>query len=136
MLVADTELLFALSPRDPKHRHALRALEAAREVVIPDVALLEFQVVLRSRGAPPSRVRLALLALREILDEKGVRGVKTLSLELLALQCDLEERHGLSFFDSLIAAAALSLRAAVLSDDEDFDRVEGLERVPLTSFTG
>jgi len=135
-LVADTELLFALSPRDPKHRYALRALEAAREVVIPDVALLEFQVVLRSRGAPPSRVRLALLALREILDEKGVRGVKTLSLELLALQCDLEERHGLSFFDSLIAAAALSLRAAVLSDDEDFDRVEGLERVPLTSSTG
>ena len=130
MLVADTELLFALS------RHALRALEAARGVVVPDVALLEFQAVSRSRGATPSRVRLALLALREILEEKGVEEVETLSLELLALQCDLEERHGLSFFDSLIAAAALKLRDAVLSDDDDFDGVEGLERVPLTPFTG
>ena len=59
-----------------------------------------------------------------------------LDLGLLALHCDLEERYGLSFFDSLIAAAALKLKAALLSDDEDFDRVEGLERVSLTSLSG
>ena len=47
MPVADTELLFALNPRDRKHKHALKALNM-KGLRIPDTALLEFQAVLRS----------------------------------------------------------------------------------------
>lgn len=45
----DTEVLFALSPTDRKHEKALKALKI-KGLKIPDTVLLEFQVVLRSRG--------------------------------------------------------------------------------------
>jgi predicted nucleic acid-binding protein len=134
--VADTELIFALSPKDPKHRDALRALREVPGLVVPDVAVLEFQAVLRSRGRAPSEVRKALLALREALARHGVEEACTLSAALLARQCELEERYGLSYFDSLVAASALALDGQVVSDDRAFDRVLGLKRLPLSSRKG
>jgi predicted nucleic acid-binding protein len=128
--VADTEILFALSPRDPKHARAMGLLHGP-DVVVPDVVLLEFQLVLRARGLGPGRVRTAMLALREALDRCGVREVKMLDSRTLALQCELEEKYELSYFDSLVAAAALVLDRKVISSDKAFDRVPGLERVPL-----
>ena len=51
MPVADTELLFLLNPRDPRHKLALRIIEELRGgLYVPDTALLEFEVTLRSRG--------------------------------------------------------------------------------------
>jgi len=133
MPVADTELLFALSPRDPKHEHALRALSEIPGLVVPDTALLEFQVVLRERGRKPSQVRAALLVLRQVLSSYGVGEARTLSVGLLVQQCAIEEAYGLSYFDGLIAASALAVDKRVVSDDRAFDRVPSLERIPLSS---
>lgn len=135
MPAADTELIFALNPRDPKHGDALRKLGEVPGLVVPDTALLEFQAVLRSRGRTPSQVRAALLALRQILSQHGVEEASTLSTRLLIDQCELEERYGLSCFDSLLAASALALDRRIVSDDRAFDRVPGLERVPLSHTT-
>ena len=132
MPVADTELLFALSPRDPKHEHALHAMSEVQGLVVPDTALLEFQAVLRARGRTPSQVRAALLALRQVLSSYGVREACTLSVGLLVRQCIIEEAYGLSYFDSFIAASALALDKRVVSDDRAFDRLPGLERIPLS----
>ncbi|MEM2849950.1 MAG: PIN domain-containing protein [Candidatus Bathyarchaeia archaeon] len=76
---------------------------------------------------------MAVLALHEALTRSGVKEVKTLSLSLLVLQSELEDRYGLSYFDSLIAASALTLDRQVISDDEAFDRVPNLKRIPLSS---
>ncbi|MEM1570000.1 MAG: PIN domain-containing protein [Candidatus Bathyarchaeia archaeon] len=133
MPVADTELLFALNPRDYRHKQAMRLLKELSGLMVPDTAVLEFQAVLRARGRNPSQVKMALLALHEALTRSGVKEVKTLSLSLLALQSELEDRYGLSYFDSLIAASALALDRQVVSDDEAFDRVPNLKRIPLSS---
>jgi predicted nucleic acid-binding protein len=61
-----------------------------------------------------------------------VKEVKTVSTSLLALQSEIEAGYGLSYFDSLIAASALTLDHRVVSDDEAFDRIPDFERVPIT----
>ncbi|MFQ5710463.1 MAG: PIN domain-containing protein [Candidatus Geothermarchaeales archaeon] len=132
MPVVDTEILFALSPKDPKHRRAIKLLREREDLQAPDTAIAEFQIVLRARGRSPSQVRRALLALHETLIRHQVKEVKTISTSLLALQCDLEEKYRLSYFDSLIAASALSLDHEVISDDQAFDRVLDLKRMPLS----
>ena len=132
MPAADTEVLFALNPRDPKHPHALERLRELDGVIVPDASALEFQAVLRGRGRGVGQIRDALLALHEALRRMGVKEEGAMSLALLALQCELEERHGLTYFDSLIAASALALDSRVISDDEAFDRVPNLERIPLS----
>lgn len=133
MPVADTDFLFALNPRDRKHQHAMRLLKETSDLTVPDTAALEFQIVLRARGRSPSQVKMALLALHEALTRSNVEEEKTVSITLLALQSELEERYGLSYFDSLIAASALALDRQVISDDEAFETVPNLQRVPLSS---
>lgn len=133
MPVADTELLFAMNPRDRKHKDAINLLKEVNGLVVPDTAILEFQIVLRARGRSPSQVRIALLALHEALTQNNVKEVKTLSVSLLAFQSELEERYRLSYFDSLIAASALTLDRQVVSDDEAFDRIPNIKRVPIKS---
>jgi len=118
MPVADTDLLFAINPRDHKHKHAMRLLKEVSGLIVPDTATLEFQVVLRARGRSPSQVRMALLALHEALTQNNVKEVKTLSTSLLAFQSELEERYRMSYFDSLIAASTLTLDRQVVSDTE------------------
>ena len=133
MPVADTEFLFALNPRDRKHQHAMRLLKEISELMVPDTAALEFQVVLRARGRNLSQVKMALLALHEALTRSNVEEAKTVSTSLLAFQSELEERYGLSYFDSLIAASALTLDRQVISDDDAFERAPNLKRIPLSS---
>ncbi|RJS82796.1 type II toxin-antitoxin system VapC family toxin [Candidatus Bathyarchaeota archaeon] len=133
MPVADTELLFAMNPRDRKHKDAINLLKEVNGLVVPDTAILEFQIVLRARGRSPSQVRIALLALHEALTQNNVKEVKTLSVSLLAFQSELEEKYRLSYFDSLIAASALTLDRQVVSDDEAFDRIPNIKRVPIKS---
>ncbi|MDH5267924.1 MAG: PIN domain-containing protein [Candidatus Bathyarchaeota archaeon] len=132
MPVADTEFLFALNPKDHKHQYAIRLLKEISDLMVPDTAALEFQVVLRARGRNLSQVKMALLALHEALTRSNVEEAKTVSLSLLAFQSELEERYGLSYFDSLIAASALTLDRQVISDDDAFERVPNLKRIPLS----
>jgi len=132
MPVADTEVLFALSPKDPKHQDAVRILKETGSLMVPDAAVFEVQTVLRARGTLPPETKVALLAIHEALRRSHIEEVNTMDTRLLALQCELEDRHGLSYFDSLIAASSLVLDRQVVSDDEAFDRVPDLKRIPLS----
>jgi len=132
VLAVDTEALFALNPKDSKHRYALKLFKEDANIVAPDTAILEFQSVLRARGRPPSQVKMALLSLHELLIQSKVKEEKTITASLLALQCELEENYGLSYFNSLVAASALTMGRRLVSDDEAFDRIPNIERIPLS----
>ncbi|HMF33984.1 MAG TPA: PIN domain-containing protein [Candidatus Lokiarchaeia archaeon] len=131
MPVADTEVLFALNPEDVKHDFAMDLLQGEIAIVVPDVAMLEFQTVLRGRGTSPTDTKKALIAVHEVLKRLNIAEVSTLNSDLLALQCDIEENYNLSYFDSLIATSALVWDNQIVSDDEEFDRVPTLQRIPL-----
>jgi len=130
MAVADTELLFALNPRDKKHAHALSCIERHR-ILVPDVALFEFQVVLRARGRSAVEVATAMTALKQIFVKYRMKEVNTIKAELFIRQAEIEERFSLTYFDSLIAAAALTLGDELISDDTAFDNVPGIKRIPI-----
>lgn len=132
----DTQVLFALNPRDRFHERTLKRLVELRErkleLYASDTAVLEFQAVLRSIDRKPEVVRRAMLALRSALEINGATEMRTLDTELLARQCEIEEKYGLSYFDSLIAASASKLNDGVLSDDDSFDRVPGILRTSVS----
>jgi predicted nucleic acid-binding protein len=100
-------------------------------LVFPDTAILEFQLVLRGRGHSPIDVKMAILAVQQILRNHNIPEVQTINTNLLALQSELEESYLLSYFDSLIAASALKLDSHIISDDEAFDRIPELKRTPI-----
>jgi predicted nucleic acid-binding protein len=132
MPVVDTDFLFALSPEDPKHGRVLKHLKKPTGLIAPDTAMLEFQIVLRNRKREVGKVKIAMLALHEVLSRHGVREARTLTSDLLVLQCELEEKYELSYFDSLVAASALVLDHKIISDDKAFDRIPDLKRIPLS----
>lgn len=132
MPVVDTDFLFALNPKDRKHQHAMKLIDTLSNLIVPDSAVIEYQAVLRVRGRSLSQTKLALLALHEALARSKVREAKTIGTSLLAFRAELEEKYGLSFFDSLIAASALALDRELVSDDEAFDRVPDLKRKPIS----
>lgn len=134
MPVADTELLFALNPNDRKHKAALKAF-TTNHLRVPDTAILEFQVVLRARGKKAGEVALAVQALKYILEGKRVEEAHIIDTYLIIRQAEIEEKYGLSYFDSLIAASSLKLDGIVVSDDKAFDRVPNLKRIPITPET-
>lgn len=130
MPVADTELLFALNPNDKKHSKALKVL-SIKGLKVPDTALFEFQAVLRARGRKAGEVALAMEALKQIFESRKIKEVSTINTDLFIKQAEIEEKYGLSYFDSMIAASALAIDSSVVSDDVAFDRVPGLKRIPL-----
>ncbi len=130
MPVADTELLFALNPLDKKHGEAMKSL-SLKGLKIPDTAIFEFQIVLRARGRNTKEIASAMTAIKQIFESRKLKEVCTMKSNLFIRQAEIEEKQGLSYFDSLIAASALAVDSAILSDDSAFDRVQGLKRIPL-----
>lgn len=131
MPVVDTEFLFALNPKDKRHAKALEML-SMENLKVPDTALFEFQAVLRARGRNAREITRAMRALKYIFGKK-IKEVQTISIDLFILQAEIEEKYGLSYFDSLIAASALSVDGVVISNDRDFDRIDELKRVSLSN---
>ena len=136
MPVLDTEVLFGLNPKDRRHKAALAKLKDLREkskkIMAPDAAVSEFQIVLRGRGMRGAVVRTTMLALHGALQLNGVEEIKTIDSSLLAAQSGIEEMYRLSYFDSLMAASALSLDGEIVSDDQIFDLIREIKRTNLT----
>jgi len=134
--VLDTEVLFALNPRDRKHNATIKVLSELRkkdkEILVPDTAIFEFQIVLRSIGKEALTVKAIILALRRAIEINGGREVSTMDSDLIMRQCEIEEKYGLTYFDSLIAASVLKLDNEIVSDDKAFDKISGIRRIPLS----
>ncbi|RZN42973.1 MAG: type II toxin-antitoxin system VapC family toxin [Methanophagales archaeon ANME-1-THS] len=72
-----------------------------------------------------------MAAIKQISESRKLKEVRTMKSDLFIRQAEIEEKAGLSYFDSLIAASALAVDGALFSDDSAFDRVQGLKRIPL-----
>lgn len=128
MPVVDTEVIFALNPRDPKHNFTINLLKTSKNLFAPDTALLEFEIVLRSCGRTDEEIMDALLSIDGIFRKYGVREVKTIGSDLLILHVEISKNYGLIFFDSLIAASASKIDKTIVSDDQAFDKIPDLKK--------
>ena len=131
MPVLDTIVLFGTADSNDEHHE--RAKTHLRRVSEPEVylgtfALMEFDIVMKSRGLTfEDRMEKHALLLRDYpkLDQK-VAGVTPATMYLASR---LEVDAKLEYFDAGVAAEALQLDGAVISTDRAFDRVEGLKRL-------
>ena len=98
---------------------------------VPDTALLEFRIVLRARGRSSKEIASAMTALKYVFESYRIKEASTISTKLFIKQAELEEKYGLSYFDSLIASSALLLDKIIVSDDKAFDKIPKLKRIPL-----
>ena len=131
MPVLDTVVLFAASDEDSGlHNRALGYLEQLEEknMFIACFALLEFDIVLKSRGFTfEERMERHALLLRDF--PKVGEKVLSLNPSTLYLTAKLEKELGLEYFDAGVAAEALQHDGIVVSTDAMFDRVSALTRV-------
>jgi len=130
MPVIDTVVLFAAADsKDPRHEKAYIYLEKLSEnnYIISCLALLEFDIVLKSRGLPPEdrMEKLALLMADYPQIKEKTGRITPLTLYLLA---KLEMEYNLDYFDAGVAAEALQHDGIIISTDRAFDKVPNIER--------
>ena len=130
MPLLDTVVLFGTADSsDRHHEHASKHLRriSAPETYLGTFALLEFDIVMKSRGLSfEDRMEKHASLLRDY-QELEVK-VAALSPAVLYLASRLEKETDLEYFDAGVAAEAIQLDGEVVSTDRAFDRVQGLRR--------
>jgi predicted nucleic acid-binding protein len=129
--VLDTVVIFGAADSNDKHHerskwHLQRITKP--EVYLGTFALLEFDIVMKSRGfSVEERMEKHALLLRDYPDLGGkMAGVSPATLYLAS---KLEGEAELEYFDAGVAAEALQLDGTIVSTDRTFDRVQGLTRI-------
>ncbi|MFQ6074547.1 MAG: type II toxin-antitoxin system VapC family toxin [Candidatus Bathyarchaeia archaeon] len=127
----DTVVLSAAGDdEDKRHEKALAHLGQLKErhAYIACFALIEFNVVLKSRGFNfDERMERHALLLRDF--PEASEKVLPLNPSTLYLTAKLEKELGMEYFDAGVAAEALQHDGLVVSTDAVFDRVSGLSRI-------
>ncbi len=128
MPLIELDILMAFINRsDRYHEVASRIMEAAisdRDIYLSSEALVEMSLIYRSRSMESELEE----DMRLLLSMFNGRTVRLTPLEAMRA-VRIRREYGLSFFDSLHAALALSLDSTIISLDEAYDGVEGLRRV-------
>jgi predicted nucleic acid-binding protein len=123
-LIETDTILAAASPTDKHHGTALRVLRGARPLLLSPYSLVELDLLISS-----SRFRVVLpdfyWALENLLAYYSV-GILQPQPRHLSKALALRAEYGLSYFDSLHAAVALSTGATLVSFDRRYAGVRGL----------
>ncbi len=123
----DTQVLFAFNPKDKHHGRAIGLLKEIqtgkiRDVYVTDVVLLEFVVVMKSKGYSNNQIKKALLAVQRILVQYGIAYKKTLNTSVFIDALSFIDQ-GVSFFDALLAASIKSVDNIIISSDKIYEKI-------------
>ncbi len=129
MPIIELDLLIALVNREDKlHEVASKLFEAAVQgkigrMTIAASALMEYELVLRSRGYSEEDIAADIRALTNIrnVDEAP------LNSQVMIAAIDLRKRYQLSYFDSLHAATAIQQDGTIISTDKAYMRISELK---------
>ncbi len=128
MPLIEMDILLAFINRlDRHHEIASGVIEVAvtdESYYLSSVALIEMSLIYRSR----SLESVLEEDLRLLLSLFNGRTTQLTPLEAMR-SVWIRRKHGLSFFDSLHAASAMSLDSTIVSFDETYDVVDGLRRI-------
>ncbi|RLG44827.1 MAG: hypothetical protein DRN90_08380 [Thermoproteota archaeon] len=128
-MMLENDVLFALlNKKDPNHEVARALFEKIMrreiEVEVSSAALLEMELIYKSRGREDQLER-------DVSAIAVIPGLRFLPAnpETVLTAVRLRRKFGLGFFDSHHAATALLTDGKILSFDEAYEEVEGIERV-------
>jgi len=132
MPVLDTMVLFgAADPEDIIHDQAkayLNKVTPTGEFWIPSFALIEFDLVLRSKGKDPKERMGTFLLFQKDYSEITSRCLSITSAILYHL-ARLENNYAIDYFDAGIVAQALALDGIVVTKDKAIKRIPEIETV-------
>lgn len=131
MAVIELDMLIGLvNSRDRLHRIASKFFDEVasgrlEKVYIASSAYLEYELVLRSRGLDLKTIY------RDIESFRNIRNIEEapLSSKVILKSIELRDRYGLTFFDSLHAATAITLDRVIISTDKAYSRIKELKHI-------
>jgi predicted nucleic acid-binding protein len=132
MPIVDTAVLFAAGDdTDRFHRGAVAVLrKLGGKVLLGGAALIEFDVVLKSRGfSPEARREETILLMLEF--PSTASSIHCLGPQTVYLAALYEEQFGLDYFDSMVAAEAAEHDSSIISSDREFEKIPGLRRISI-----
>jgi len=128
MPLIELDVLWAFINRSDRHHEiASGVIELAvtdESYYLSSVALIEMSLIYRSRSLE-SELEEDLRLLLSIFNGRTTRLTPLEAMRSVWIR----REYGLSFFDSLHAALAMSFDSTIVSFDEAYDEVEGLRRV-------
>lgn len=130
MLIETDVILAALNRRDPL-RPAATAVLGREGLVLSPYSLLEINLLVRTGKMKVKDMGAFASELGEFLRGRGV-SVLPDKPEYHGVARALEQKHRLSFFDSLHGAVARSEREEIISVDKAYDRIAGVKRLDPT----
>jgi PIN domain nuclease of toxin-antitoxin system len=129
--VLDTVILFAVADsKDQYHSSAINHMKNIRKknYRLSAFALLEFDVVLKSRGISfNDRMEKVALLINDF--PQVTRRMSSITPATIYLTARLEKELSMDYFDGGVASEALQSDGVVISTDRVFDRVPNLTRI-------
>jgi len=116
--IVDTVYLVAYLRRsDPLHAEAARILEGlGAERKVSQVALVELDLLMKSRGFTPSERAKTWMLLEALIPPEAVEPLRPKDLALASL---LEQERSMDYFDALIASQCILRGARPLTNDRE-----------------
>ncbi len=116
-----------ISPEDKYHNTAKRIFELIdsnelKGISIPSSAFLEYELVLKSQNIDSTDI------LKDILHFQSLNNISEIPLDsnMVVMAIKLREKYGLTYFDSLHCATALSSDGICIGTDQDFKQISAL----------
>jgi len=134
MPIVELDMLIAfVNPADKLHIYADKLFKAIadgklRNIRMSTSALLEYELVLRSRGYSEKDIREDLFAFKILVKEIPLTG------DVIIKASELREKYGLTYFDSLHAATAIVTDDLLISSDKDYEKVKDLKVIKPEEF--
>ena len=135
MPLVETDTLYAfLNRNDIYHKFANNFMTKINkgefEAKFSSVSLIEIQLIYKSK-----EIEYEFEA--DLVEFQRIKNIEWAPLNtascLTAIY--LRKKYNLSFFDSLHVGIAINFDRQIISQDSVYDKIKGLNRIPLTNFT-
>ena len=134
MPLIETDIIYAfLNKNDFYHDNANRIIKLINagelDVKISSISLIELQLIYKSK-------EIEYEFEMDLIDLQRINNIVWAPLDVASslTAIHLRKKYNLSFFDSLHVGIAINLDKQIISQDEVYDNIAGLKRIPLKSF--
>ena len=135
MPLVETDTFYAfLNRNDIYHKFANNFMSKINkgefEAKFSSVSLIEIQLIYKSK-----EIEYEFEA--DLVELQRIKNIEWAPLNTASsfTAIYLRKKYNLSFFDSLYVGIVINFDKQIISQDSEYDKIKGLNRIPLTSFT-
>ncbi len=121
-------ILSAICRGDPNHDLSREVLRGLRRAFLSPYSLMELDLLMRSGNLEVESYEEFWSSFDEFMRQYGIKLTPSKPLHFSEAE-RVRNTHGLSYFDSLHAAAAIHEGVTLISYDGSYSRVDGLRHV-------